>query len=436
MNDVFPEVQALRSLSSDGRLLFSTRIVRLFAYGFLSVVLALYLTQIGLSEPQSGLLLTLTLVGDAIIVLCITSVADRIGRRRMLIVSAILMVIAGLVFALSHNLVLLTTAAIIGTISPSGSEVGPSAALEQAALPQTAPDRMRTALFGWYNLVGSLATALGALCGGTLATLLQHWGASALESYHAILVGYALLGGMLVVLFRRLSPEVEAPSFHTNSSHQGATGSAKPWLGLERSRSVVLKLSALFMLDAFAGGLVIQSLIAYWFAVRFGVTPALLGGIFFGANLLAGISALAAARVAARVGLINTMVWTHMPSNCLLLLVPLMPSLPLAVLVLLARSCISQMDVPTRQSYLFAVVDPNERAAAAGVTTTARSAASAAGPLVTGALLGASLYGVPFFLAGGLKLVYDLALYFSFRALKPPEEQARPDPQKAAGTIR
>ncbi len=176
------------------------------------------------------------------------------------------------------------------------------------------------------------------------------------------------------------------------------------------------------MLDAFAGGMVVQSLIAYWFALRFGVAPALLGSIFFGANLFAGLSALAAARVAARIGLINTMVWTHMPSNILLILVPLMPTLPLAILVLLARFSISQMDVPTRQSYTVAVVDPDERAAATGVTTTARTAASAAGPLVTGALLGASLLSVPFFLAGGLKLVYDLALYLSFRAIKPPEE--------------
>jgi predicted MFS family arabinose efflux permease len=178
------------------------------------------------------------------------------------------------------------------------------------------------------------------------------------------------------------------------------------------------------MLDAFAGGLVVQSLIAYWLHRRFGVEPAVLGGIFFGANLLAGLSALGAARVAARIGLINTMVWTHIPSNILLMLVPLMPNLPLAIAVLLARFSISQMDVPTRQSYIMAVVDPDERSAAAGATTIARTAAVAAAPALTGALLGASLMSLPFFLAGGLKIIYDLLLYRSFRTLKPPEERS------------
>jgi MFS family permease len=430
-----PEVQALRALTTDGRLLFSTRIVRLFAYGFLSVVLVLYLAQLGLSEAQIGLLLTLTLAGDAVVALWITSVADRLGRRRMLLVGAGLMVLAGLLFALSRNILVLVVVGIVGTISPSGLEVGPSAALEQAALPQTAPDRQRTAVFACYNLVGSFATALGALCGGMLATALQQRGFAPLESYRAVVVGYALLGGVLAMLFRRLTPAVEAPARQTDGLGQ-AIRSAPRWFGLDRSRTVVLKLSALFMLDAFAGGMVVQSLFAYWFAVRFGIAPALLGGIFFGANLFAGISALAAARVAARIGLINTMVWTHMPSNILLMLVPLMPTLPLAILVLLARFSISQMDVPTRQSYMVAVVDPGERAAAAGVTTTARTAASAAGPLVSGALLGASLLSVPFFLAGGLKLVYDLALYLSFRAIKPPEEQERLDDQVATRTTR
>jgi MFS family permease len=420
---VLPEVQALRALTVDGRLLFSTRLVRLFAYGFLSVVLALYLAQLGLSEQQIGLILTLTLVGDALISLWITSRADRLGRRRMLIVGAGLMILAGLAFAATRNVLVLTLAGIIGTISPGGTEVGPSAALEQAALPQTAPPRQRTALFAWYNLVGSFATALGALTGGALATALQQRGVAPVESYRTIIVGYALLGGVLVVLFRRLSPAVEAPMWRSATQPQTADRPQHRWLGLERSRTVVLKLSALFMLDAFAGGLVVQSLIAYWFVVRFGAAPALLGGIFFGANLFAGLSALAAARVAARIGLINTMVWTHMPSNILLLLVPLMPTLPLAILVLLARFSISQMDVPTRQSYIVAVVDPDERAAATGVTTTARTSASALGPLITGVLLGASLFNVPFFLAGGLKLVYDVALYRSFRAIKPPEEQ-------------
>jgi MFS family permease len=405
---------SLKSLSPDGRLLFATRIVRLFAYGFLSVVLALYLAAVGLNEQQIGLLLGATLLGDAVISLWISSVADRIGRRRMLLAGAGLMIFAGVMFALTQNILLLTIAAIIGTISPSGNEVGPFLSIEQATLPQTTQDVHRTQVFAWYSLVGSFATALGALCGGGLAGALQNSGVAPLASYRVIVIGYALLGAALGVLFTRLTPAAEVPVGQSSGGNR---------FGLHRSRDVVLRLSALFMVDAFAGGLVVQSLVAYWFHLRFGVDPALLGGIFFGANILAGLSSLAAARVADRVGLVNTMVFTHIPSNILLILVPLMPTLPLAILMLLLRFSISQMDVPTRQSYVVAVVDPDERSAAAGVTNIARTAASAVAPVVTGALFSASLLGVPFFLAGGLKLMYDMALWRSFRAIKPPEEQ-------------
>jgi MFS family permease len=410
-----PEAAALRSLNRDGRLLFLTRVVRMFAYGFLAVVLALYLTQIGLDEGQIGLLFSATLVGDAVISLWIAAVADRVGRRRMLILGAGLLVLAGIVFALSDNLILLTLAAIIGTISPSGNEVGPFLSIEQAALPQTTTDERRTGVFAWYNLAGSFATAVGALCGGGLASLMQGIGSTPLDSHRLVIMSYALCGVLLAACFSRLSPAVE-------SRPTAATGVPRTF-GLHRSKGIVARLSALFMLDAFAGGLVVQSLVAYWFYRRFGVNEATLGAIFFGANLFAGLSALAAARVAARFGLINTMVWTHIPSNVLLLLVPLMPTLPLAVLVLLARFCISQMDVPTRQSYVVAVVAPDERSAAAGITTIARTAATAISPLLAGVLLQASLLSAPFFLAGGLKIVYDLALYRSFRAIRPPEER-------------
>ena len=418
MQLALPEVHALRSLTADGRLLFVTRIVRMAAYGALSVVLALYLAAIGMTEAQIGLVLSLTLLGDVVISVLITSVADRVGRRRMLILGAALMVLAGLVFAATRDPLLLTIAAIFGTISPSGAEVGPFLSIEQATLPQTTAARDRTHVFAWYNLAGSLATAGGALAAGLLVQGLQHAGVSQLDRYRPVIILYALLGALLGLLFRRLSPGAEAPE----RAEQGET-LARRWFGLHRSRGVVLRLSALFALDAFAGGLVVQSLVAYWFAVRFGAPPALLGGIFFGANLLAGLSALAAARVAARVGLINTMVWTHVPSNVLLLLVPLMPTLPLAILVLLARFSISQMDVPTRQSYTMAIVDPDERSAAAGFTTIVRTLASAGSPVLTGLLLGASFLSAPFFLAGGLKIIYDLTLYRRFRALKPPEDQ-------------
>ncbi len=417
------ELSFVQVLTTDGRLLFTTRIVRLFAYGFLSVVLALYLAQIGLSETLIGVVFTLTLIGDAGISLWITTTADRVGRQRMLLVGALLMLLAGVVFVLTNNILFLALAAIIGVISPSGNEIGPFLSIEQAALAQIVPNQERTRVFAWYALVGSFATAVGALIGGTLAQTLQQAGYTPLESYRAVVVLYAAFGALLLLLFTRLSPAVEVAR---DTGHSAAHG-AGAFLGLHRSRGVVLRLSSLFALDAFAGGLIVQSLIAYWFYIRFGVEPAVLGAIFFGANIFAGISALLAARVAARVGLVNTMVWTHIPSNILLILVPLMPSLPLAVALLLARFSISQMDVPTRQSYTMAVVDPDERSAASGVTTIARSLGAAISPTLTGAFLSASLLGLPFFLAGGLKLVYDLALYKSFRALKPPEEQGKPE---------
>jgi len=397
--------------------LFSARILRLFCYGFLSVILALYFAEIGLTERQIGLLFTLTLVGDAGISLWLTTTADRYGRKRTLIVGALLMTVAGVVFLVTHNVLILLAAAIIGVISPSGNEIGPFLSVEQAALAQLLPSEKRTQMFAWYNLVGSFATAVGALAGGWLAQLLQFRGMSAVVAYRSVLMGYALGGIILVILFLLLTRDVEA----TTASQ------AKPAhrvLGLHRSRGVVIRLSGLFALDAFAGGLVVQALIAYWFHVKFGIDAGLIGSIFFGANMLAGVSALLAVRLANRIGLINTMVFTHIPSNLLLILVPLMPTLPLAITVLLLRFSISQMDVPTRQSYTMAVVSPDERSAASGVTSIARSLGAAISPSLTGIFFAVpALLSVPFYLAGGLKIVYDVLLYRGFRTMKPPEEK-------------
>ena len=407
----------LRELTADGRLLFITRMVRLFAYGFLSIVLVLYLSALGFTDPQIGLLLTLTLLGDAAISLWITTRADRIGRKRMLIAGSLLMIMAGVLFAVTRAWPLLVFAATIGVISPSGNEVGPFLALEQAALSHTVSNTRRTGVFAWYNLAGSVATALGALVGGGLAQLLQSAGWSPVASYGLIVLGYAILGAILVLLFLRLSSAIEA------ELRQAEPGLAARFLGLEHSRSIVLKLSALFTLDAFAGGFVVQSIVAYWFFRRFGVEPALLGTIFFAANVLAGLSALSAVWVARRVGLLNTMVVTHLPSNVLLILVPLMPNLPLAVTMLLLRFSISQMDVVTRQSYTMAVVPPDERAAAAGVTGIARTLGASLAPALAGALLANPLLmGAPFLISGGLKIIYDLLVYRTFRNVKPPEE--------------
>ena len=418
-----PRFEIFKILSRDGRFLFVTRIVRLFAYGFLSVILVLYLAELGLKETEIGLLLTLTLIGDTLISLWITTNADRIGRRRMLIIGAILMVFAGILFALTRNFIVLLVAATIGVISPSGYEVGPFLSIEQATLSQIVTDDRRTQVFAWYNLFGSFTTAIGSLCGGTLVQLLEQTGVSPLGSYRMVVIGYAAMGLVLTFLFSRLSSAVEAPRV---SDPVSSPSDRKRLLGLHKSRRVVFKLSALFSLDAFAGGFVLQSILAYWFYVRFNVQPALLGSIFFGANVLAGLSALAAARVAKRIGLINTMVFTHIPSNILLILVPFMPNLPLTITILLIRFSISQMDVPTRQSYTMAVVSPDERSAAAGITGIARTTGASVAPVVTGPLLANSaLLSFPFIIAGGLKIIYDLLLYRSFKTIKPPEEDKR-----------
>jgi len=404
-------------LSRDGRLLFAARILRMFGYGSIAVILVLYLARLGLDGVAIGLVLSLTLVGDTVISLWLTTHADRFGRRRILVIGAILMAIAGVVFAATDAFALLLVAATIGVISPSGHEVGPFLAVEQASLSHTIADRRRTHVFAWYNLVGSVATAVGALAAGLLVGGFEAAGFDNLTGYRFVMLAYAAIGIGLALLFSRLSGavEVDAPADTTIVGR----------LGLHKSRNTVLGLSGLFALDAFAGGLVMQSILAFWFYQTYGVSEAVLGGIFFAANLLAAGSALAAARIAARIGLINTMVFTHLPSNVLLILVPLMPNLPLAIGVLLARFSISQMDVPTRQSYTMAVVAPDERSAAAGVTGIARSigaalSANLAGPLVATPALAA----LPFLIGGGLKIVYDIALWVAFKSRPPPEETA------------
>jgi MFS family permease len=410
--------RALRELSADGWLLFLTRFTRLFAYGSLSVILVFYLVSLGLSESQTGLLLSLTLAGDVVVSLFLTTWADRLGRRRMLIVGALLMAGAGVAFVSTRNFFFLVLAGTVGVISPSGNEVGPFLSIEQAALSQVVSPKIRTKVFAWYTLAGSFATALGALCGGTITHALQKNVMAPVNSYRVVVVGYAALGAMLVILFFRLTPETEARDFQRDSARNLQT-----FFGVGRSHHLVLKLSALFALDSFAGGFVIQSFAAYWFYLRFGVNPGTLGAIFLWANVFAGISALLASQLASRIGLVRTMVVTHLPSNVLLILVPLMPTLGLAIVALLARFSISQMDVPTRQSYTMAVVRPEERSAAAGITGIARTTGAAISPLFAGLLFARpSLINVPFFLAGGLKIIYDLLLYRAFVTIRPPEE--------------
>jgi MFS family permease len=402
-------LQFSSTLSRDGWLLFATCGVRSFAYGFLSVILGLYLDAQGVSPTAIGWIFTAALAGGAVMTIVITSIADGLGRRALLIFGALSMASAGCVFAVSNNPVWLSIAAIFGTISPSGKEVGPFLALEQAVLPQTADDQHRTAVFSAYNLVGSFAGAIGALA-VALPGLIS---IAAIPGYRLLIWGYVALAILLAVLFALLSPNVEAPRKSASTARK---------LGLQKSRGTVAKLAGLFALDALAGGFVVQSIVAYWFHLRYRLDLKVLGGIFFGTNMLAALSFVAAPAIARRFGLLNTMVFSHLPSNFLLLLVPIMPTVELSVAVLLLRHLLSQMDVPTRQSYTMAVVDPGERAAAAGILSVARNAGAAVAPLFTGAVLAAPALGLPFLLAGGLKVIYDLLIYTVFRSVKPPEE--------------
>jgi MFS family permease len=398
------------SLSFDGRLLFATCAVRSFAYGFLSVVLGLYLDASGLDNAAIGWIFTAALAGGAVMTVVLTAFADRFGRRSLLMLGAGLMALAGATFAITNSPVLLMMAAIFGTISPSGKEVGPFLSIEQAILPQTTEDQNRTTIFSAYNLVGSLFGALGALAVG----LPSLFSLPAISGYRMLIWSYVLCAIVMMMLFAWLSALVETKRDNISQSRR---------IGMRKSCGIVAKLAGLFALDAFAGGFIVQSIVAYWFYLRYNTNLNALGGIFFGTNLLAALSFLAAPAIARQIGLLNTMVFTHLPSNLLLILVPFMPNLKLAVVMLLARNLLSQLDVPTRQSYSMAVVDPDERAASAGVLSVARNTGAAIAPLFTGAILAIPSLGLPFLFAGGLKVVYDLWILAVFRHVRPPEEE-------------
>jgi MFS family permease len=340
--------------------------------------------------------------------------ADRYGRRRTVVTMSLLMMVGGLLFAFSGNLALLLVGAATGTISATSSEVGPFVTVEQAILPQTAPDDRRTWVFSIYDTLGNLAGAAGALAAG-LVGVFSRLGLTGATAYTPLLVSYSAIGLANLVIFATLSDAVESVRVEGE----------KTFIGLHSSRGKVARLSALFMLDAFAGGLVVQSIAAYWFHLRWGLSPAALGVLFFWVGVLSGLSLLAAGWLAERIGLLNTMVWTHLPSNLILILVPFAPSAGLAVLLFLARMSVSQMDVPTRKSYTMAVVEPDERTATAGITNTARTVASALSPALSGLAFGAGALALPFVLSGGIKVLYDGLIYGAFRGVQPPEEKLR-----------
>lgn len=401
-------------LTADGRFILAARAVRTFAYGYLSVLLGVYLEEVGLAPWQIGTVLTATLASSAGLTVVFSLVADRYGRRRMLALSAMLMAVAGAVFATASRYPVLLLAALTGTVGATSTEVGPFLSLEQVALPQTSDAPHRTMVFSLYNTAGAVAGAIGALFAAA-PTLMERWtGWAPITALRAMFGLYTVLALCVLFLFTRLSSRVELP----------AVDRATRRPGLGASRGIVIRLAALFALDSLAGGFVIQSLIAYWLHLRWGVGPGLLGPVFLGIGLMQAGSFLVAGKLAGRIGLINTMVFTHLPSDVLLMLVPAAPSLSWAIVLLLARHALSQMDVPTRQSYVMAVVAPAERTATAATTNVVRNVAQAITPALSGAAMQTVALGLPFVLAGGLKIVYDLLLYVMFRRIHPPEEQA------------
>jgi MFS family permease len=413
-------IASLRWLSKDGKLLLAARTLRTFAYGFLSVILAIYLKLVGFEDFYIGLILTATLVNSVIFTLIASFYADRVGRRKILIMYAALMSLSGLIFFLTTNYIALIISALIGTINVTGTETGAFLSIEQAVLPQMVNDiNKRNTVYALYNMVGTFAMSAGVLLSGLPQILAQQYGLNQIQSIRPLFLLYSIIGLAVLGIYYLISNKVEV---QTNSMrHKPLRETLSP-----QSKQIVGKLSSLFALDSFAGGFVIQSIVSLWFFTKFGVDLTTLSYIFSVAGVLTAFSYLAAAKIADRIGLINTMVFTHIPSNILIILVAFAPTFPLAVALYLARMALSQMDVPTRQSYLVAVVKENERTAAAGITNISRNITQSISPSIAGYILQSlSILSAPFVLGGALKIVYDVALYFNFKSIKPPEERNR-----------
>ena len=389
------------------RLLLAARGIRAVGDGLVSLLLPVYLLELGHGPFETGVIATATLAGSAVLTLLVGLYAHRASGRTLLIGAAVLMMLTGIAFALFEDFWPLFLVAFLGTLNPSSGDVSVFLPLEQAQLARFVSDGGRTSLFARYSFIGSIMAAVGALGAALPEAAAELTGTELRPALQAAFLVYAALGGLALLLYRRLPRGAQAAD----------PDRARAKL-LGRSRRIVLTLAALFSLDAFAGGLVVQSLLALWLFERFGLSLATAGAIFFWTGMLSALSYFAAAWIAERIGLINTMVFTHLPANLCLALVPFAPSLWLAIMLLLVRSALSQMDVPTRTSYVMAVVAPEERAAAASLTSVPRSLAAAASPTLAGAMLAASGFGWPLVLAGGLKLTYDLLLLMMFRSCR------------------
>jgi MFS family permease len=396
-------------------LIIAARALRTFAQSSVSIVVAIYLGLQGFSLLDVGLFLTLGSAGAAASAVVVGAVGDALGRRRVLAVFGCLMTVTGVILATSDDFLVLSAAAFLGSFSALAGSGGGMGTLEQPILAVSAPPRRRTDLFALNSIVGTSAASLGALASGLPAAFQRYFGAGELFSFRLLFVGYAVFGLLIAMLYGRLSARIEL-----------ARGQAR-WtnpLGLP-SRKRIFTLAGLFAADSFGTGLVVESLASYWFFTRFGLGPGELGAVFFASNVLTAVSLWVAARLARRIGLLNTMVFTHIPSSLFLIAMVFAPTASLAILFWFLRAFFGQMDVPTSQSYTMAVVGPSERTAMASATMVSRSAGVAAGPAVAAALWSTTSAAVPFVLGALVKITYDLSLWYLFRQVKPPEESSR-----------
>jgi MFS family permease len=409
---------AVPARRGDINLLYAARGLRGFGDGFAVILLPAYLTAIGYDPIHIGIVAAASLLGSAVLTLAVGLLAPRHDLRKLLLLAAALMVATGLALPAFEHIVFIAVVAFVGTVNPSAGDIGVFIPLEHAMLARGVADSERTAAFARYSLIGALASAAGALA-AAFPDVLAAAGIGEIAAFRLMFYAYGLLGLVGAMLYWGLP-----------RSQLGETRHSAP---LGPSRSVVYRLAALFSLDAFAGGFIVQSLLALWLFQQFDLSLAAAATFFFWSSVLSAFSYPVAARLAKRVGLVNTMVFTHIPSSICLILAAFAPNLAVVMGLLLVRSALSQMDVPTRTSYVMAVVTPAERTAAASVTAVPRSLASSLSPALTGVLLATSFSGLPLVICGCLKIVYDVSLLIAFRHIKPPEERVIVQARPAAG---
>ncbi len=398
-------------MNGDGKLILVEKSVRTVPYGFLGVLFAVYMAQLGFGAVLIGVVLTVTVLSSAVYTFSVSFVADRFGRRRTLILFALMDSVAGIVLFLSSAWWAPVLAGIVGNMTVGAGEVGPFLSLEQAIIPNTCDPKHRTLAFSWYNLVGYGSSSIGALIAG----LPQYFG-SGPSAYKPLFAAYLASGLVGSLIYAKLSKETEVESNKAPAKRQILS---------EKSKPIVQKLSAIFAVDAFGGGFIGTSILSYYFYERFSLQYTSLGLIFSATQIVTAISFLASERIARRIGLVKTMVFTHIPSNIFLTAIPFAPTALGAVFLLLCRHSLSQMDVPARQSYVMAVVDEADRTPAAGFTNVSRSVAQSVSPLLAGYAMANLWIGSPIAIAGSLKLAYDFLIYGNFRKINPPEENAQ-----------